>query len=73
MLLIWGAQEYHPLRSLELPNPSLPIGGARISAVALALVLSTALVYAALWAFLFSAWGIRMRRGQKPLSPPSAA
>ncbi len=69
MLLIWGAQEYHPLRALELPNPSLPVASARISAVALALVLSTAAVYAGLWAFLrFGAWGIRMRAaGQNPL------
>lgn len=69
MLLVWGAQEYHPLRALELPNPSLPFGSARISAVALALVLCTAAVYAGLWAFLrFTAWGMRMRAaGQNPL------
>jgi branched-chain amino acid transport system permease protein len=69
MLLIWGAQEHHPLRALDLPNPSLPVGGARISAVALALIFCTGAVYAALWAFLrFSAWGIRMRAaGQNPL------
>jgi branched-chain amino acid transport system permease protein len=69
MLLVWGAQEYHPLRSLDLPNPSLPVGGARISAIALTLVLCTAAVYAGLWAFLrFTAWGIRMRAaGQNPL------
>jgi branched-chain amino acid transport system permease protein len=69
MLLVWGAQEYHPLRALKLPNPSLPFGSARISAVALALVLCTAAVYAGLWAFLrFTAWGMRMRAaGQNPL------
>jgi branched-chain amino acid transport system permease protein len=69
MLLVWGAQEYHPLASLALSNPSLPVAGARISGVALALVLSTAAVYAGLWAFLrFTAWGIRMRAaGQNPL------
>jgi len=69
MLLIWGAQEYHPLRSLDLSNPSLAVGSARISAIALALVLCTAGLYAGLWAFLrFTAWGIRMRAaGQNPL------
>jgi len=69
MLLVWGAQEYHPLRSLALSNPSLPVAGARISAMALALVASTGAIYAGLWAFLrFTAWGIRMRAaGQNPL------
>lgn len=69
MLLIWGAQEYHPLGLLGLANPSLPIAGARISAAGLALVVCTGAVYAGLWVFLrLSAWGIRMRAaGQNPL------
>ena len=46
MVLIWGAQERHPLQTLGLANASLSIGGtAKISAISLVLVLATAGVY----------------------------
>jgi len=69
VILVWSAQEQYPLRLLGFANPTLALGSGRISAVALTLVLGTALVYAALWAFLrYSVWGIRMRAaGQNPL------
>src|SRR3954453_1593129 len=69
MVLVWSAQEQHPLRDLGLANVPLSVGNARISSVGLALVVATAAVYSALWAFLrFTAWGIRMRAaGQNPL------
>jgi branched-chain amino acid transport system permease protein len=69
MILVFGTQTQYPLRDLGFSNASLPIFGARISAVGLALVLATAAVYAGLFAFLrFSRWGIRMRAaGQHPL------
>jgi branched-chain amino acid transport system permease protein len=70
VVLIWSAQQHHPAQPLGIANRSLEIlPGARISAVALLLVLVTALVYAGLFAFLrFTRWGIRMRAaGQNPL------
>ena len=69
MILAFGTQTPYPLRDLGWSNASLPIFGARISAVGLALVLTTALVYAGLFAFLrFTRWGIRLRAaGQHPL------
>ena len=69
MILAFGTQTQYPLRDLGWSNTSLPILGARISAVGLALVLATALVYAGLFAFLrFTRWGIRLRAaGQHPL------
>lgn len=69
MILAFGTQTQYPLRDLGWSNASLPIFGARISAVGLALVLTTALVYAGLFAFLrFTHWGIRLRAaGQHPL------
>jgi len=69
MILVFGTQTQHPLRDLGWSNSSLPVFGARISAVGLVLVLATAAVYAGLFAFLrFSRWGIRMRAaGQHPL------
>ena len=69
MVLLWGAQEQHPIQALGLANRSIAIGPARVSAAALGLILATAAVYAGLWAFLrFSVWGIRMRAaGQNPL------
>jgi len=68
-VLIWSTQERHPLNVLGWPNPSLPIGTARISAVGLAFVLITATVYGGLYIFLrYTRWGIRMRAaGQNPL------
>ena len=69
IILFWSAQEQHPLRLLGLSNPTLAIGSARISALSLAMILMTAVVYAGLYAFLrHSVWGIRMRAaGQNPL------
>jgi branched-chain amino acid transport system permease protein len=69
MILVFGTQTQYPLRDLGWTNASLPVFGARISAAGLALVLTTAAVYAGLFAFLrFSRWGIRMRAaGQHPL------
>src|SRR5690242_16685170 len=48
-VLIWSTQERHPLNVLGWPNPSLPIGTARISGVGLAFVLITAAVYGGLY------------------------
>jgi branched-chain amino acid transport system permease protein len=69
IILFWSAQEQYPMQALGFPNPVLALGSARISAVSLALIAITALVYLALYAFLrFSVWGIRMRAaGQNPL------
>jgi branched-chain amino acid transport system permease protein len=69
MVLVFGAQEQHPLPALGFANDSIAIGSARISTVSLVLVLTTATVYAGLWAFLrYTVWGIRMRAaGQNPL------
>jgi branched-chain amino acid transport system permease protein len=69
MILVFGTQTQYPLRDLGWSNASLPVFGARISAVGLVLVLATAAVYAGLFAFLrYSRWGIRMRAaGQHPL------
>ena len=69
MVLVWGAQEQHPLRSLGWENASVSLGSARISTVSLALVIATAVTYAGLWLFLrHTRWGIRMRAaGQNPL------
>lgn len=69
MVLVFGAQEQHPLPLLGFENASIAIGDARISAVSLMLVLATAAVYLGLWAFLrYTVWGIRMRAaGQNPL------
>src|SRR5579871_5683886 len=60
MVLVWGAQELHPLRELGFSNSAVPVGTARISAAALALIATNACVYAGLYAFLrHTAWGIR--------------
>lgn len=69
MILVFGTQTQHPLRDLGFTNASLALGDARISAVGLALLASTALVYGGLALFLrCSRWGIRMRAaGQHPL------
>ena len=69
MILIFGTQTQYPLRDLGWTNASLPVLGARISAVGLALVVATAAAYAGLFAFLrWTRWGIRMRAaGQHPL------
>jgi branched-chain amino acid transport system permease protein len=69
MVLIWTAQEQHPLRALGWTNFSLPVGDARISVAALTLIIVTGAVYLGLYFFLrYSVWGIRMRAaGQNPL------
>jgi branched-chain amino acid transport system permease protein len=69
MIMLFGTQTQYPLRDLGWQNFSVPIGDARISVVALTLVISTLVVYGALFAFLrLSRWGIRMRAaGQHPL------
>ena len=70
VVLIWSAQQQYPSQALGWTNVGLELpGGARISAAATALVLTTAAVYAGLFAFLrYTRWGIRMRAaGQNPL------
>lgn len=70
MVLFFGTQTRYPLQELGWTNASIAIGqSGRISAAGLALVVATACVYAALFAFLrASRWGIRMRAaGQNPL------
>jgi branched-chain amino acid transport system permease protein len=70
MVIVWSAQQQYPGQALGFANPSIVLpGGARISTFAALLVLATAVVYAALFAFLrFSRWGVRMRAaGQNPL------
>jgi branched-chain amino acid transport system permease protein len=70
VVLIWSAQQQYPGQALGWPNPALELpGGGRISVAAAALVLTTAAVYAGMFAFLrYTRWGIRMRAaGQNPL------
>jgi branched-chain amino acid transport system permease protein len=70
VVLIWSAQQQYPAQALGLSNPAIALpGGARISTWSAVLVLTTAAVYAGLFAFLrFGLWGIRMRAaGQNPL------
>ncbi len=70
MVLAFGTQTQYPLRELGWTNVSIAVGeNARISAAGLVLVLGTAAIYAALFAFLRATrWGIRMRAaGQNPL------
>jgi branched-chain amino acid transport system permease protein len=69
VVLVWSAQQQYPMQALGWTNVSIPIGDARISAAAAALIVATAVVYAGLFAFLrYTRWGIRMRAaGQNPL------
>jgi len=69
MILVFGSQTQYPLQSLGWTNSTIDLAGARISGAGALLVLGTAAVYAALFAFLrFTRWGIRMRAaGQNPL------
>ena len=69
MILLFGTQTRHPLDDLGWQNASIDLGGARISAVALTLVVSTLVVYGGLALFLRATrWGMRMRAaGQHPL------
>jgi branched-chain amino acid transport system permease protein len=70
MVLMWSAQQQYPAQALGVANTSIALpGGARISFFSALLILTTALVYAALLSFLrFGRWRIRMRAaGQSPL------
>jgi branched-chain amino acid transport system permease protein len=70
MVLIWSAQQQYPAQALRLANPGIELfGGARISMFAAILVVTTAVTYLTLFAFLrFGRWGMRMRAaGQNPL------
>jgi len=70
IVLVWSAQQPYPSQALQIANFAIVLpGGARISLCAALLVLTTALVYATLLAFLrFGRWGVRMRAaGQNPL------
>ena len=70
MVLVWSAQQQYPASALAVVNFAMALpGGARISLISALLVLTTALVYGGLFAFLrCSRWGIRMRAaGQNPL------
>jgi branched-chain amino acid transport system permease protein len=70
VVLIWSAQQQYPAQALGLSNPAIELwGGGRISTFAAILVLTTAVVYGGLFAFLrFGRWGMRMRAaGQNPL------
>jgi branched-chain amino acid transport system permease protein len=69
-ILLWSAQQQYPAQRLGITNFAIALpGGARISLCALLLVVTTALVYGGLLAFLrFGRWGVRMRAaGQNPL------
>ncbi len=70
IILVWSAQQQRPAADLGLDNPVIALpGDARISLYAALLIVATALVYGALFAFLrFGRWGVRMRAaGQNPL------
>ena len=70
VVLVWSAAQQHPLETLQLSNPPIElVGGARISTCAALIVISAALVYGGLFAFLrFGRWGVRLRAaGQSPL------
>ncbi len=70
MVLVWSAQEQHPIRLLGWTNSAVSIGEtARISSAALVLVIATAIAYLSLYFFFkHTVWGIRMRAaGQNPL------
>jgi branched-chain amino acid transport system permease protein len=70
VVLVWSAQQQYPAQTLGVSNPPIElVGGARISSCAALLVVTTAIVYAALFLFLrFGRWGVRMRAaGQNPL------
>jgi branched-chain amino acid transport system permease protein len=70
MVLVWSAQQQYPAQALHVANSAIALpGGVRISFFSALLVLTTALVYGSLLAFLrFGRWGIRMRAaGQSPL------
>jgi len=67
---IWSGQVRYPIMELGWSNPSLTLfGDARISLASAVLIVTTAIVYVALFGFMgFTRWGIRMRAaGQNPL------
>src|SRR5262249_22973839 len=69
-VILWSAQQHYPAQRWGLASSVLTLpGGARISLWAALLVVSTLIVYAALFGFLrFGRWGMRMRAaGQNPL------
>jgi branched-chain amino acid transport system permease protein len=68
--LIWTAQLLHPLQYLDVENLSHQLTeGAFISTFGMVTVLSTVLLYLALFlCFKYTRWGLRMRAvGEKPL------
>ena len=68
--LVWSAQQHYPSEALGIANTPIALpGGARISLCASLMVLTTAIVYGGLLAFLrLGRWGVRMRAaGQNPL------
>lgn len=70
VVLFWSAQQHYPAQALGLANPSFTLpGDGHISLWSAVLVLTNAVVYAALFGFLrFGRWGMRMRAaGQNPL------
>jgi len=69
MVLVFGAQEQHPLPLLGFANASIAIGDARISAREPHAGAGDRRGLPRLWAFLrYTVWGIRMRAaGQNPL------
>jgi branched-chain amino acid transport system permease protein len=69
LVLIWSSQQQYPAQALHVPNPTLTIGSAHISAWSLTLVSLNGAVYAGLFIFLrYGRWGMRMRAaGQNAL------
>jgi branched-chain amino acid transport system permease protein len=69
LVLIWSSQQQYPAQALHVPNPTLTIGSADISAWSLTLVSLNGAVYAGLFIFLrYGRWGMRMRAaGQNAL------
>jgi branched-chain amino acid transport system permease protein len=69
-VLVWSPQTQYPGKILAVANPPIRLSdSAMISTVSLAILVTTIVCYAALFAFLrFGRWGIRMRAcGQNPL------
>jgi len=68
-VLVWTAQEQHPLEALGFSNVPVALGDAKLSSVSLILVLVNAATYAGLYLFLrHTSWGVRMRAvGQNPM------
>ena len=75
IVLVWSAQQQYPSQALQIANFAIALpGGARISLCAALLVLTTALVYGTLLAFLrFGRWAWHAPRAKIRCWPPSAA